>query len=112
MTAITDEQMQQMLTNTKAYSIVLLKPGPEVSETGIEKIIWEHGRRNLALRADGLMPIVCPVTIEHGISGICILNASPEESARIMDGDPAVQAGIFEYEVLPCRSFPGDSLPV
>ena len=28
-----------------------------------------------------------------------------------MDEDPAVQAGIFEYELYPCRSFPGDCLP-
>jgi hypothetical protein len=28
-----------------------------------------------------------------------------------MDEDPAVKAGVFVYEVHPCRSFPGDSLP-
>jgi len=25
--------------------------------------------------------------------------------------DPGLQAGIFTYEIHPCRSFPGDSLP-
>ena len=28
-----------------------------------------------------------------------------------MDGDPGVQAGVFVYELHPCRSFPGDALP-
>jgi len=28
-----------------------------------------------------------------------------------MDGDPGVQAGVFEYEVHAVRGFPGDMLP-
>jgi hypothetical protein len=28
-----------------------------------------------------------------------------------MEDDPGVKAGVFVYEVHPCRSFPGDSLP-
>lgn len=112
MTTITDEYMQQMMTKTKAYCLVLLKPGPGANDyPEIKKLIWEHGRRNFSLRADGLLSIVCPVTEETGISGLGIFNASIEETKKIMDGDPAVQAGVFVYEVHPCRSFPGDSLP-
>jgi hypothetical protein len=40
-----------------------------------------------------------------------IFKTSVEETRNIMDGDPGVQAGIFVYEIHPCRSFPGDSLP-
>jgi hypothetical protein len=111
MTTITDEYMQQMLTKTKEYCFVLLKPGPKADQPSIEKLIWEHGRRNFSLRADGLLSIVCPVTAETGVAGLGIFNASPEETKKIMDGDPAVEAGLFVYEVHPCRSFPGDSLP-
>jgi hypothetical protein len=112
MTVITDEYMQQMLTKTKEYQIVVLKPTPAAADyPDIRKIIWEHGRRNFSLRADGLLSIVCPITAETGISGIGIFNASAEETKNIMDGDPAVQAGIFVYDIHPCRSFPGDSLP-
>jgi hypothetical protein len=28
-----------------------------------------------------------------------------------MNDDPGVQAGVFTFEVHPCRGFPGDSLP-
>ena len=28
-----------------------------------------------------------------------------------MDEDPAIEAGIFIYEIHPCMGFPGDSLP-
>jgi hypothetical protein len=112
MTAVTDEYMQQMLAKTKEYHIVLLKPGPGAdNHPDIKELTWEHGRRNFSLRADGVLSIVCPVTAETRLSGIGIFNASAEETKDIMDGDPAVQAGIFVYEIHPCRSFPGDSLP-
>jgi hypothetical protein len=112
MTTITDEYMKEMLTKTKEYCFVLLKPGPKIDHPDVKKIIWEHGRRNFSLRADGLLSIVCPVTAETGVVGLGIFNGSPEETKKIMDGDPAVEAGVFVYEVHPCRSFPGDSLPV
>lgn len=111
MTTISDEYMYEMFPKTKEYSIVLLQPGPKADQVGVEKIIWEHGRRNFSLRADGLLSIVCPVTVEGGLSGLCIFNASTDETKKIMDDDPAVMAGIFVYETYPCRSFPGDSLP-
>ena len=112
MTVITDEYMQQMLTKTKEYHIVLLKPGPKAEDQpDLRKLIWEHGRRNFSLRADGLLSIVCPVTAETGVSGIGIFNTSAQETKNIMDRDPAVQAGIFVYDIHPCRSFPGDALP-
>jgi hypothetical protein len=111
MTAITDEYMQQMLTKTREYHIVLLKPTQGSDNyPDIKKILWEHAKRNFSLKADGLLSIVCPVTAETGLSGLGIFNASAEETRNIMDGDPAVQAGIFVYEIHPCRSFPGDSL--
>ena len=111
MTTITDEFMQQMLTTTREYCVVILKAGPKKHEAGVEKTIWEHGRRNFALRADGLLSIVCPISDGSETSGIGIFNASVEEVRKIMDEDPGIQAGIFTYEVHACRGFPGDSLP-
>jgi hypothetical protein len=111
MTTITDEYMYQMFPKTKAYTIVLLKPGPHADHADAKKIIWEHGRRNFALRADGILSIVCPVTVEADLSGLGIFNTDIEETKKIMDEDPGVIEGIFIYETYPCRSFPGDSLP-
>jgi hypothetical protein len=73
--------------------------------------VWEHGRRNFALRADGRLAIVCPVTDDSEWCGIGIFDASVDEVARLMEEDPGVEAGVFSYEVHPIRSFPGDSLP-
>jgi hypothetical protein len=111
MTEITDEFMQQMISRTKDYCIVILKAGPNRSKTGVEKIIWEHARRNFALRKEGLLSIVCPVSDGSNVSGIGIFNATIDDVKKIMDEDPGVKEGIFVYEIHACRSFPGDCLP-
>jgi hypothetical protein len=108
---ITDEFMQRRLAASKEYCLMVLRAGPKWNQAEKDKIIWEHGRRNFQLRQDGLLSIVCPVLDGGDIKGIGIFNASAEETKRILDEDPGVQAGIFVYETLLCRSFPGDALP-
>jgi hypothetical protein len=110
-TAITDEFMQRMLATSNTYCVMILREGPKWNDPGRDKIVWEHGRRNFQLRADGVLSIVCPVTDDGEIKGVGIFSASVEETQRVMDGDPGVQAGIFLYETHLCRSFPGDCLP-
>ena len=110
-TTITDEFMRQMISVTRQYCIVILKAGPRRNEEGVETIIWEHGRRNFALRAAGVLSIVCPISDGSNVAGVGIFNATVEEVKKIMDEDPAVQAGVLIYETHACRSFPGDSLP-
>ena len=103
--------MKQMMTKSKGYCAVILKHGPNWNSPDRDKIIWEHGRRNVSLRADGVLAIVCPVRDESDLSGIGIFNGTLEEIDAVMQGDPGVKEGIFVYEVHGCRSFPGDSLP-
>jgi len=109
--AVTDEYIRDMLTRTQLYSVVLLRRAARYAEPDARGIIWEHGRRNFALRADGVLAVVCPAADDSDLAGVGIFNATPEETARIMDGDPAVQAGVLSYEVHPVRGFPGDGLP-
>ena len=111
MTTITDEFMRQMISKTRQYCIVILKAGPNRHMDGVEKIIWEHGRRNFALRADGVLSIVCPISDGSNVAGVGIFNADVEEVTKIMDEDPAVKAGVLIYEIHPCRSFPGSCIP-
>jgi len=107
---ITDDFMKENMMKTKDYCSVILKVGPNIQIPGVEKIIWEHGRRNFALREAGLLNIVCPIRDGTEVCGIGIFNTSPEKLKEIMDGDPGVQQGIFVYEIHPVRSFPGDKL--
>jgi hypothetical protein len=111
MAEITDDFMRDMLGLSKGYTVVLLKAGTAYDSPDAGQVVWEHGRRNFALRAEGKLAIVCPVTDDSPWAGIGIFDATPEEVVEIMDGDPGVQAGLFEYEVHPVRSFPGDRLP-
>ncbi len=111
MQTITDEYMQQTISTARQYCVVILKAGPKRQAPGTEKIAWEHVRRNFMLRSAGLLPIVCPVTDDSEVNGVGIFTTSVEETRKIMDEDPGVMAGIFVYEVHPCRGFPGDSLP-
>jgi hypothetical protein len=110
-TEISDEYMGEMLGQTKAYTAVFLKAGPNYNTSDALATIREHGRRNFALRAEGVLSIVCPVTDASEWSGVGIFAAPEDEVVRIMDADPGVQAGIFTYELHPVRSFPGDKLP-
>jgi hypothetical protein len=108
---ISDEFMRESIAKTKNYFIVLLKNGPNRNMPGVEKIIWEHGRRNFALRQSGVLAVVCPVSDGSYLCGVGIFNASADELKMIMDEDPGVKEGIFTYEIHPARSFPGDYLP-
>ncbi len=103
--------MRELLSQTREYCVVILKSTPKRSEAGADQIAWEHGRRNFALRAEGVLSIVCPIRDGGEISGVSIFSASVEETQKIMDEDPGVRAGIFTYEVHSSRSFPGDRLP-
>ena len=107
---ITDDYMHTRIDQAKTYALVVLKPTPEYFAAGSRPIVWEHGRRNMALQAAGIMPIVCPVGDEE-ISGIGIFNTDPDEARTIMTDDPGVRAGIFTLEVHTCSGFPGDALP-
>jgi hypothetical protein len=98
MATITDEYMRQMLPTARSYRLVILKATPKRREPGVDKIIWEHGRRNFALREDGVLAIVCPVADGGDVTGVGIFNASVEDTKKIMDEDPGVKAGVFVYE--------------
>ena len=111
MAEITDDYMRSMLQQGKNYTLMILKNGPNRRIDGVDAIVWEHGRRNFSLRADGVLSIVCPVPDDSEVCGIGIFNADLDEVRAIMDGDPGVRQGVFVYEVHPCRGFPGSSLP-
>lgn len=114
---VTDEMLKESLGRTEPYAIVILTAGPRFSPPGpdrdpeVGRIIWAHGKRNFALRAAGLLAVVCPVADGSTIAGIGVFAATAEDADRIYAQDPAVRAGILNYEVHPTRTFPGSTLP-
>jgi hypothetical protein len=108
---ITDELMKRELEKAKEYSLVILKTTPGTFTEEAAPIIWEHGRRNFALRADGVLSIVCPAGDRGEVAGIGIFAGSVDDVRAIMREDPAVESGVLGFEVHPIRGFPGDRLP-
>jgi hypothetical protein len=116
MAEITDSFMHEMLGRTRIFTVLLLRVtdkydpnAPPDSEQ--RKLVWEHGRRNFQLRASGELALVGPA-VEYPYAGIGVFNVPPTETARLMDEDPAVKAGIFSYELVSWRTFPGDKLGI
>lgn len=111
MSEITDDYMREMLDKARQYSVLVLKKGPNYRADGDRSVVWEHGRRNFALRAAGQLAIVVPLATDTDMAGIGLFTTSVEETRALMADDPAVQAGWLTFEVYAGRSFPGDSLP-
>jgi hypothetical protein len=112
MTLITNEDMRKRMAQTKAYCAVILKAGPNRHIPGVEKIIREHGRRNFALREEGVLSIVCPVTDGGEVSGIGSsmpgltgsgrLWMKTREYGKVCSSTRSIRAGVFPGIV--CRS--------
>lgn len=116
MVEITDDDMRARLAKARAYCAVRLNKGPayeaqEVRSPEQKVIVWEHGRRNMRLQSEGKMALVGPVTGGGDLVGLCIFTVPEAEARTIMDGDGAVQAGIFVYDVITWYGVPGDGLP-
>ncbi len=112
---ITDAFIAQMRQHVRDYVAVILKLTAKYdpalgmdSEQG--RIVWAHGKRNYQLRAAGIMPIVGPV-FTPPYAGLSIFAVPEAEVREIMADDPAVKAGLFTFDVVAWRSFPGDTLP-
>jgi hypothetical protein len=102
--------MHERIAEAKRASLVVLKPTPALAAEGARAVVWEHGRRNMALQAAGIAPIICPVGDDE-LSGIYVFDTEPDEARAILSEDPGVVAGIFTFEVHACSAFPGDTLP-
>jgi hypothetical protein len=108
---ISDKEFADVLSGSRDYTLVILKTNQQTFDEKSLPIIREHGRRNVALRAAGILSIVCRVTDGGAIAGIGIFAGSQEQVSGLMDRDPAIEAGVLTYELYPARGFPGDSLP-
>jgi len=84
-TTIIDEAMREALARAKP---LILKSGRCRGGPDSAEIIWEQGRRELALHAEGRLVIVCPVSSAGDVRDIGIFNTELDEAKPIMDDDP------------------------
>lgn len=108
---ISDQTMRSRLASASTYTAVLLRVTDAFIRPSVDAIVWEHGRRNMALSQAGILPVVLPASDDTDLAGIGIFAVDVDETKTIMDDDPAVRAGIFSYEIHSVRGFPGSTLP-
>jgi len=116
MVEITDECMKARLDTVRPYTVVLLRKGaayqpPDRRPEAQSRIVREHGRRNMALQAEGRLALVGPLGGGGEIVGLYVFAVPEAEVREIMDSDVACRAQIFTYDVMTLFGFPGDSLP-
>ena len=108
---VSDATMLERLAGAAGYTLVLLHATDAFARPAADPIVWEHGRRNMALAEAGLLAVVLPVGDDSDLAGAGVFVTDIDTTRTIMDDDPGVRAGIFSYEVHPVRGFPGAALP-
>ncbi|HEY2501677.1 MAG TPA: hypothetical protein VGI68_09700 [Mycobacterium sp.] len=111
MKTFTNREMNELLLSAKSYSLVILKSGPNSGDDMSPALMLEHGRRNFGLRDSGVLAASLTVLDGSEVWGLRAFIGSVDETIAIMNDDPGVAAGVFTFEVHPCRGFAGDSLP-
>ena len=111
---ITDGFIEKKVASGREYCLRVYKAGPHRDQppAEAERIQMEHLRYLFQLRADGMIVLNGPIADESDLRGIAIFNTTDkDEVKRLSDGDPAVKAGRFVYEVYSWFGMPGDCLP-
>ena len=108
--AVTDEAMMSLLGTASPYTVCVLTWGPQRDREGWQGIVWEHGRRNIAMRAAGRLVVALRVD-DPEVAGIGVYACEADEVDRLLADDPALLAGVLTYRLHAASGFPGDGLP-
>jgi uncharacterized protein YciI len=102
------------LATIKPYVLVVLTKGENYGLSDTPRIIQsEHLPYIFEQRRDNEMVLTMPVMDnETNLAAVAIYNTrDKEEVKRLMDKDPAIMAGVFNYEIVTGMGLPGDKLP-
>jgi uncharacterized protein YciI len=96
----------------RSYVLLLLWKGSQYECNDTQRIIQaEHLPYIFKLREQGKMLLSCPVMDQTDIAAIGLYAVTDKEEAqRLAEADPAVQQGVFSYELLHCMGMQGDTL--
>ena len=100
------------LANMKPYTVIILKKGPQYDSAETQKIIQsEHLPHTFKLRAEGKLLLSMPVMDNSDVAAVGVYNSlDKEELKKLTEADPAIQKGIFTYELLNSVGMKGDTL--
>jgi uncharacterized protein YciI len=89
----------------ESYSFVLLKRGPRASEFSdqeLDRLQEQHLAHLAAMQEQGYMLLAGPFSdqADETLRGFCLYRTSVEETRRLAESDPSVQAGRMAVDVM------------
>ena len=108
------EEIIPKLAKLKPYVLLILKKGENYGMSDTPRIIQsEHLPYVFKQREDGMMSLTMPIMDNSTeFTAIAIYNTTDKEKVReLVVKDPAVMAGIFDYEIVSSVGLCGDTLP-
>jgi hypothetical protein len=107
-------EIMTKLASIKPYTLVVLTKGENYGLSDTPRIIQsEHLPYVFEQRRDNHMVLTMPIKDnESNLAAIAVYNSTDkDEIKRLMDKDPAIMAGVFDYEIVTGLGLPGDKLP-
>ncbi|WP_205510815.1 hypothetical protein [Longitalea arenae] len=102
------------LANIKPYVIVVLTKGENYGLSDSPRIIQsEHLPYIFQQRRDNHMVLTMPIMDnDTKLAAVAVYNTTDKEEVKnLMEKDPAIMAGVFDYEIVTGMGLPGDKLP-
>jgi len=89
----------------ESYSFVLLKRGPRASEFSdqeLDRLQAQHLAHLAAMHEQGHMLLAGPFSdqADETLRGFCLYGTSVDETRRLAESDPSVQAGRMAVDVM------------
>ena len=101
------------LATIKPYVILVLTKGENYGLSETPRIIQsEHLPYVLQQREDNIMILTMPIMDNNtNLAAVAVYNTTDKEKVQqLVDKDPAIQAGVFDYEIVTGMGLPGDQL--
>jgi uncharacterized protein YciI len=100
------------VTELESYTFVLLRRGPraaEFSDEELEVLQEQHLAHLTAMGEQGAMILAGPFSEQDDETkrGFCLYRTSLEETRRLAESDPSVQAGRMAVEIMTWWTTPG-----
>jgi uncharacterized protein YciI len=102
------------LASIKPYVMLILTKGDNYGLSDTPRIIQsEHLPYVLQQREDNIMVLTMPVMDPNTeIAAVAVYNTTDKDQVqKLVDKDPAIQAGVFKAEIILGLGLPGDQLP-
>jgi len=102
------------LAKLKPYVLLLLTKGPHYFDADARRILQSgHLPYTFQQRDEGVMVLTMPIYDDNTqLAAVGIYSGLTKEEVKArVDDDPAIKAGLFEYEIVHSMGLQGDMLP-